>query len=673
MLLLIDYYEAWPAGKGATGANGRTYGIQADIPTDKAAKGVLSMTAFCGWAGTILNIDLTAGKIEKEPLSLPFAQKYLGASGFNSAKLFELVKPEVDALSPANVLMFGAGPLSGTLAPGSARLTITAKSPLTDIFGDSNMGGFFATELKFAGYDQIVVFGKAKNPVYLWIDDDKVELRDASRLWGKSTWEAARMIKEEVGDPDLQVVCIGQAGENLVRFANVMTPTKRAAGRAGMGAVMGSKNLKAIAVRGSRDIAIARPAEFAQTCSEMRQYVINNHPSYPSDRDLGTPALMDRFAPHGEAGVRNFQRNLMGNWEAISGRTFNRDFSMSKRACPACFIACIHFHNVKSGEFAGVYGEGPEFGMTCMGLRCEIDNMPALLKIHELFNQYGMDTLSAQQMMSWAMECYERGILSRKDFDGTPLTFGDYHACIEMIPRIASREGFGNILAEGEKRAPQLVGKSSEKFMYHVKGQGQNVQDPRAHKRFGLQFLTSTRGSDHLKGMHIMMYLLKEGAIGEKLWGDLEIPDVHSSKGKGLAVKWCEDIMATVNASGMCMRTPGSVQLLARALSSATGIDFSEKELLQIGERIYNIQKAFNSRQGLTREDDNFSNPEKFTQEPLREGSCEGSVFERDMMLDEYYETREWDQQTGLQTKKKLHELELDYVAEELEKTGAIK
>lgn len=628
-------------------------------------------------AGIVLKIDLTDSEIKKEPLSPAFARKYLGASGFNSAKLFELVKPEVEALSPANVLMFGVGPLSGTLAPGSSRLTVTAKSPLTDIFGDSNMGGSFATELKFAGYDQIVILGKAKSPVYLWIDDDEVELRDASHLWGKSTWEAARIIKEDVDDPALQVVCIGQAGENLVRFANIISPTKRAAGLGGMGAVMGSKGLKAVAVRGSKDITVARPDDFIKTCSDMCEYVINKHPYYANDCELGTPGLMEMLAPTGVVGVRNFQKNLLANWKAISGKTFVRDFGTAKKSCPTCFIACSHFHSVKSGEFAGVYGEGPEFGLTEMGLRCEIDNMPALLKIHELFNQYGIDCISAQQMISWAMECYQRGILTREDFDGNPLSFGNYHACIEMIPKIAGREGLGSLLAEGEKRAPLLVEKGSEKFMYHVKGQAIIVRDPRANKEFGLQFLTSTRGADHLKGIFRMISVLKESSIGNKLWGDSKAVGQDKSKGTGMvtevAVKWCEDMMATVNASGMCMRTPGSVQLLARALSSATGVDFTENELLVIGERIFNIQKAFNSRQGLTRSDDNFSTPEKFTLEPVREGMCKGSVFERDMMLDKYYKTREWDQQTGLQTKKKLCDLELEEVAAELGKVGAIR
>ncbi len=476
------------------------------------------MTEFQGWAGTILNIDLTASKIEREPLSPAFARKYLGASGFNSARLFELVKPEVDALSPENVLMFGVGALTGTLAPGSARLTVTAKSPLTDIFGDSNMGGHWSTELKFAGYDQLVFFGKADHPVYLWIDDDKVELRDASHLWGKSTWDTARLIKEEIGDPFIQVVCIGPAGENLVRFACIICPTKRAAGRSGMGTVMGSKNLKAIAVRGSTDVAIAQPDEFLKTCKQITEMVIDSYPHYQIFHEYGTPGLLDPFATSGIISARNYQRNTFPNWEALSGKTLKRDFYRSMRACAACQIACGPFHSVKSGEFAGIYGEGPEYSLTEHGFNWEIDNLPAILKVNELCNQYGFDYMSGAFMISWAMECYEKGILTKDDFDGTPLSFGDYKAIVEIIPRIARREGFGNILAEGEKRAPKLVGRGSEKYMYHVKGQSPILEDPRAHKGFGLQHLTGSRGADHHKGNIIhMRYLMRDTDMVKKL------------------------------------------------------------------------------------------------------------------------------------------------------------
>ena len=628
------------------------------------------MGKYYGWAGTILNVDLTKGKNEKEFLSPIFARKYLGASGFNSARLFDLVTPSVDALSPENVLLFGAGTLSGTLTPCSARLTVTAKSPLTNIFGDSNMGGHFSTELKFAGYDQVAVFGKASQPVYLWIDDDKIELRDAAHLWGQTTWETARMIKEEIGEPFLQVVCIGPAGENLVRFANIMCPTKRAAGRTGMGAVMGSKNLKAIAVRGSKDICIARPDEFLNVCREMRKQTVSKELS-----EMGTPFLMDWFAPLGLISVRNLQSNVMKNWEGLSGKTLKKDFYRSMRACASCHIACGPFHSIKSGEFKGVYGEGPEYALTEDGVLWDIDNLPAMLKINELFNQLGMDNISAGFVMAWAMDCYEKGILTKEDCQGTPLKFGDYKAVIEMIPRIARREGFGDILAEGEKKAPQLLGKGSEEYMYHVKGMSPIADEGRAKKNLGLQYLTSTRGADHLKAYVISMgHMLADTDMGRKVinrkTGYADWSETRNPEGMGETVKWCEDIKAVADATGICVHTVSSIQLLARALSAATGIDFTEDELLKAGECIYNIQKAFNSRHGLTRKDDNFSTPKYY--EPIKDGAFKGEVLEQDQLLDDYYKTRGWDVKTGLQTREKLEKLGLHKIADELEKVKAI-
>lgn len=627
-----------------------------------------------GWAGTVLNIDLTSGSVLKEALTANFARKYLGASGFNSIRLFELVGSEVEALSPENVLMVGTGPLCGTLFPGSARITITAKSPVTDIFGDSNMGGFFAAELKFAGYDQIVIRGQASHPVYLWIDDDNVELKDASHLWGKSTWETAKGIQEECKDPDTKVICIGPAGENLVRIANVMSPPRRSAGRSGMGAVMGSKNLKAIAVRGSGEVAIAHPREFIQACHEARDNIASKYHGYKLFHELGTPGILDRSAPAGQLGVRNYQSHVFPNWESLSGRRLKEEFGTSMMSCSACHVACNAHHSVKDGEFAGTYGSGPELALTGSAVKWDIDNLPAILKMNQLFNQYGVDIHGARGIIGWAMECYQRGILTDEDFDGKPLRWGDYHAVIEMIPRIARREGFGRIIAEGDKRAARLLGRGSEKYLYHVKGYSFVPDDPRADKFYGLAALTSTRGGDHLKAATPQMrHFLAETETGKAMASDPEILYARTAKGKGMAIKWFEDAAAVHHACGVCVRTGASLQILTEALSAATGIDFSQNELLEAGERIFNVQKAFNSRLGLTREDDNYSVPEKFTDEPIADGDCAGQVLERDMMLDEYYMTRGWDMPSGLQTRQKLEQLGLGEIADELEKAGDLR
>ena len=641
------------------------------------------MAILYGWAGAILNVDLTRGKIEKEQISPEFAEKYLGGSGFNAARLFDLVKPGVDALSPENVIMFGVGPLTGTLYPANTRLTVTAKSPLTDIFGSANIGGSPGAEMKYAGYDQIAVFGKSEKPVYLWIDDDEVELRDAAHLWGKSTWEAGMMIREELGDPEIQLLMIGQAGENLVRFANVISPLGRAAGRTGMGAVMGSKNLKAIAVRGTKDIKVARPEEFFSVCREST-IAGRADPKYKRLRDGGSAYWMDALAPIGAAGVGNYRKALFPNWTALSGERMQpgEEFTVRKRGCFSCPVMCGGFFNVRAGEFEQTFGRNPEFGMTFIGLSCETDSLPAILKMETLFDQYGMDCVSGGQIISWAMDCYSRGILNQEDCDGISLEWGNYNAIIELIHKMAKRDGFGDLLAEGEKRAPQKLGRGSEKFMHHIKGMAPVIEDPRTNKLFGFAYYTASRGADHLNAnVSWIPHLVKGSDIVKELiskhekWGTImSVAHDKSTEVMGETIKVCEDISAIINSSSTCMRAAGSFELMARALSAATGIDFSAEKLRKTGERIFNIQKAFNSREGLTRKDDNFSIPEKFTAEPVTEGHYQGDVlFELDQMLDDYYNARGWDAETGLQTRAKLKELGLDHIIPELEKVNAIK
>ena len=387
------------------------------------------MTKFYGWAGGILNVDLTTGRIEKEELSPDFARSYLGGSGFNATKLFNMVKKGMDALSPENVVMFGTGPLVGTLAPCNSRLAVTGKSPLTDIFGDANMGGHFSAVMKQAGYDQIVVFGESEKPVYLWIDDDFVELRDASHLWGKSTWEATWMIRQEMGDPEIRVIGIGQAGENLVRYANVIGDFKHAAGRCGMGAIMGSKNLKAVAVRGTKDIMIARPQEFYQACREAFKSMVSRIESgtnlQPMLPRYGTTHLSEVLPLSGSIFTRNFKGNVWLGREDVGPRKFKSEFSHTQRACISCPMHCTPYYLVRSGEFAGVYGEGPEWGFLQLGVRCDFYDFPTYLYIHNLFNEYGMDPISGQQLLAWAMDCYEKGILTEEDLDGKPFHWGD--------------------------------------------------------------------------------------------------------------------------------------------------------------------------------------------------------------------------------------------------------
>jgi len=619
-----------------------------------------------GWAGTVLNVDLTRGRIKKEQLSLEFARKYLGGKGFNSARLFDLLSPGVDALSPENVIMFAVGPLAGTLYPGNTRLTVTAKSPLTDIFGDTNIGGSVGAELKYAGYDQLLVFGKSKKPVYLWIDGGEVELREASHLWGTTTWEAGLAIRQELGDPEIQILTIGQAGENLVRFANIISPLGRAAGRTGMGAVMGSKNLKAIAIRGTRGVKVAQPQEFFRVCKESTVKG-TSEPHYDALRGGGSPMWADLFMPAGGAGVKNYRKTMFPNWLALSGERMQAggEFNVRKRACFSCPVCCSGFFNVRSGEFAQAFGRCPEFGTTEIGLRCEIDNLPALLKTGQLCDQYGIDVVSGQQMLAWTMDCYSMGILTKEDCDGIAPEWGNYNAVIELIHKIAKREGFGDLLAEGERRAAETLGRGSEKYMYHIKGLAPVIGDPRTNKVFGFPYFTATRGADHLSANVMWIpYLLSGSELGKKVMAEWE---------EGKATTVLENVSCIIHSAETCTRTGGSFELIAKALSTATGITFSVEELLTTGERIYNVQKAFNSREGLRRKDDYFPVHQRIAAEPVADGPYQGEVLNLDPLLDDYYEARGWDKETGLQTVAKLKELDLDFIIPELKKVDAVK
>lgn len=637
------------------------------------------MAGWFGWAGRVLWVDLAKEKIRKEPLQKSLAKEYLGARGFNSACLFRLVNRGIDALSPENVLMFGVSPLAGTFAPSACRFTVTAKSPLTDIFGDSNCGGYFDSELKYAGYDQIVVTGKAKHPVYLWIDDDHTELKNAGHLTGKSTWETQKIIRHELGEPDLQVACIGPAGENMVRFACIIHTLKRAAGRTGMGAVMGSKNLKAVVVRGTKGVKVAEPQAFEKACRDATE-ALKRHPFYATLSEYGTPLLMEDLNATGMLGTRNYESAVWDKAEEVGGEKLKEEYSAKMRGCFACPIHCTHFYVVNHGKFARTWGEGPEFAHTSLsGNKTGISDMPALLYMNNLANQYGLDVASLGSMIAWAMDCYSRAIISKEDADGLPLEWGNSESAIELVHRIATRQGFGNILAEGEKRAPKIVGKGSQNYMYEVKGMSPVIEDPRATKLFGFGYVTSVRGGDHLKGFGVLDCIGDVDAA-QQLFGIPEVADPLSTRGKGAAMKWHEDFCAAQDAAGICRFASMHIwfgvppNTIAKLVSTATGAELDETGLFTIGERIYNLEKAFNSREGLTRKDDNFSVPKKFLEEPLKDGPARGSVLDLDPMLDEYYDARGWDRKTGLQSRRKLEELDLKDIANELQsESTAIK
>jgi aldehyde:ferredoxin oxidoreductase len=629
-----------------------------------------------GWAGQTLQVDLSSGEVRREPLDMEMAKAYLGGRGLNSRLLYDIVKGDVDEFGPENALIFGAGPLGGTLVPASSRSTVTSKSPSTNIFSDSSMGGQFGPEMKLAGYDQLVFTGQAEKPVYLLIDNDHVEICDADWLWGENAWNTQKALRKRLGD-DVQIATIGEAGENRVRFAGVLHGLKRAAGKFGMGAVMGSKNLKAIAIRGTKGIGIADPKELMRLSREAMDEITSSA-HYKRRSVFGTPLQMELLNEIGALSTRNFESGIDEDVDAISGITMTRNFSNGMRSCYSCPAHCTHYYKIENGPYRGTISEGPEFTITSMmGNRCGCYDLPAILHMNQLMNEYGIDPAAVGGLIGWAMDCYARGIINSAELDGMELTWGNAEAMVKLIHQISHREGFGAILAEGEKRAPQIVGRGSEKLMHTIKGGIVIAEDPRTLKGFGLAYLTATRGSDHLRGY----YILDQGGLTDlatKLTGEPEAADPLTPKGKGKGVRWTEDYAAITDALSICkFNWIGMVDIsrapdrLADLVGAVTGWKADRSDLLQAGERITNIEKAFNTRLGLDRKDDNFSNPDKFLKEPMPDGGAKGEVFELDEMLDDYYTARGWGLD-GLPARPKLEALGLKDVADELAAMGRL-
>ncbi|MCD6483567.1 MAG: aldehyde ferredoxin oxidoreductase family protein, partial [Candidatus Odinarchaeota archaeon] len=567
-----------------------------------------------------------------------------------------------DPLGPDNVFVISVGPLDGTLAPSSNRYSVVAKSPLTGLIGYSNSGGHFGPELKYAGYDAIFVHGKAENPVYLYIDDGFVQLRDAKHLWGKDVFESDKMLREEVGDEKAQVLNIGQAGENKVRFAAVMNNLYRAAARTGVGAVMGSKNLKAVVVRGTGAVEVAHPEKFDKLIDDTLKKIYAD-PAYPSLSHYGTPFLVDLAYISGGLATRNNQTGVFEKYEAVSAETFDAYYRVKSESCAFCPIHCGKYAKVKTGKYKGAKGGGPEYEtIVCLGTKCGIGDYGAIIYANELANKYGMDTISLGDTIAFAMEAYEKGILTKKDTDGLELTWGNDDAYIELVKKTAFREGFGDKIAEGTLRLSKMINKGSEKFALHVKGMEPPAYDVRTAKAFGLGWATATRGADHLAALPNFELLGYPPEKGVEWFGSPKAVDPYAWEGKPRMVYWHENFGAVVDSAEMCKYTCFSAYAvrpedMALFITYATGWEVDEKEILRIGERIYNIERLFNLREGMTKDQDWL--PDRFTKEPLPEGPAKGQVVELDKMLPEYYKLRMWDWETGYPKEEKLKELGL--------------
>lgn len=582
--------------------------------------------------------------------------------------LYNHLSPGIDPLSPENVLLVGTGLLTGIPALGSGRCDIAAKSPITGAIGDSNVGGFFAPEMRMAGFDHLVITGKAEKPSYLWIHDGEIEILDANHLWGKDTFETQTIIRSDHGDEEIKSLVIGKAGENLVRFANIRTGMKNSAGRTGMGCVMGSKNLKAIAARGTMDIEFAYPEDLLTYCKEIIDMVMKNRYSRAASK-WGTLVIYSTTNTTGLIRTRNFQLNQLEQGWDIEPEEMDK-YTIGMSGCYGCPVSCRHRYTLKEGSFAPIFAEGPEYtSLGAFGTMVDCKKMETVLTANHLVNKYGLDTLETGGLIAWAMELYEKGILTEKMTDGLKLEWGSEEVLYELIRKIVYREGFGNILADGFKNAIAKIGNESEYYAIKVKGMSNLHSDERPTPSLALGIATSTRGADHLRSRPaIDLYGLPEDFL-EEIYGGSMSSDYRSYKGKSRMVWWQELLYAITDSLGTCKFQTVFLAVHApkweeysKLIYLVSGMQYSTPQLMEIGERIYTIERMFNNREGFSRKDDTL--PERYFEEatPLGLPRVKGLKIDREKfekMLDDYYALHGWDN-NGVPTNEILQKLGIE-------------
>ena len=605
-----------------------------------------------GYAGRILRVDLTTGKTRVEQLNVDIAKKYIGGIGLGMKLWLDNSQKGIDPFSPENPLVLALGPISGTMFPTAGNgHAFVSKSPATFGIGEAVAHGTFGAEMKRAGYDAIIITGKSEKPAYLWIDDDSVQLLDASHLMGKSPSETEDAIKDELGDYYIRVASIGLAGEKLSRIACIINDKTRAAGRTGLGAVMGSKNLKAIAVRGTRDIVPAKPDEFMDMVKEFHERM--KGPATQKYRTLGTPEnVLVHNALHCMP-TRNYNNAHFERADKVSGEVLNEKFVTKIIACNSCAMRCEHEVVVPEGPYKGTMTRMEYETLWALGPNCGIDRLDAIIKGMELCNYYGLDAISAGVVVGFAMDCYENGVLSQENLGVTEAQFGNAEAMIQLLEKMGKREGIGDVLAEGVRIAGQKIGKGAEKLAQHIKGLEVTGYDLRCLKTAALGFAVSFRGADHNR----------HGAYAFDVKG--KVDRLKAEKGRGKMVRDMEDTYALIDSFIVCKFSRGTYYKeladMAKLYNLVTGIDMTPEELKKSGERINTIARLINIREGLGRKDDTL--PWKVMNMPIPdEGPVKGAFVsqeELDLLLDDYYESRGWTLE-GVPTAEKLKEIGMD-------------
>lgn len=627
------------------------------------------MSKLYGYAGKILRINLSRKEVRFEDLKKELVKGYIGGRGLNARTIYNEIPPEVEPLSPDNKLMIATGPAAGTGFPLGTRVNVSAKSPLTGILGDSNAGGHFGSEMKYAGVDQIILEGKSLKPVYVYINERNVEIRDAEWIWGKKISEAYEEIRKDVGDNRAQIALIGPASENGVLYGGVFFNMVRPAARTGMGTVMASKNVKAIVVRGEGYVEVAKPVDFEKIVEEIEKDVYS-HEQYWPRRIMGTTRILLAGNKIGMLPGFHFTKGEVDFAFEVSGEILALKHNLKTRGCFSCIVPCSRVFSFKNENGENEINEGLEYeALAGMTVRIGNRDLYKGLEAVKLLNDLGMDVITTSEVISWTMELYERGELSINETGGLKLEWGNMDAVIELIEQIAYRRGFGSILSEGVAKAAEKLGKGKS-IAFHVKRLEMIQADPRALKGYGLGFAVASRGADHLRS-EPFIELSDNPELGIEMFGEPEATMRLGIKGKGKLVAHYENICALVDSIEVCKNLAENMDILnyeraAKLLESITGMDFTAYETKRIAERIVNLERAYLVREGIRRKDDTL--PRRFLEEPMQNGKSRGHVIELEKMLDEYYQVRGWDLRTGIPKKEVLKDLSLEDVIDDLKK-----
>ncbi|MCP4680375.1 MAG: aldehyde ferredoxin oxidoreductase family protein [Deltaproteobacteria bacterium] len=596
-----------------------------------------------GFAGMILYVDLTSGRSEARPLQADFAREYMGGLGFGAKIYLDLIKnnQHFDALSPDNPFVLMTGPLTGFRVSGTARWCVGCKSPLTGYWGDANAGGFFGARLKFAGYDGIVITGASDKPVYLFIDDGKVEIRDAAKYWGKDTYvtndEMVADLRSE-SKKSGEVLAIGPAGENLVKFASIINRKGHSAGRTGMGAVWGAKKLKAIFVRGSGDVEAARKEDFEKLRDELKE-IYKEHITVDALKEMGTACHWDPGLVSGDLPIKNWSQAEWEEIDEIGPVAYGEKMKVGNKTCYGCTVACKIIAEVKEGAFKFEKGAGPEYETLCsFGTMCLNSNLFSIGKANDLCNRFGMDTITCGSTIAFAIECFENGLITKEDTDGIELGWGNAEAIIRMTRKIGKQEGFGKILAEGSARAAEKIGGNAADYLSTVKGLEAPMHDPRSSHGYGLAYAVSPRGACHGASLNFSieggnMYFPEIAEFAEEF-------EEQTSEGRAKLNVACQDFGMFFSSSAVYCHLgamPMTATQAVELVNYVTGFGYTIDELMQLGRRIWYLKRGLSNLFGARAEHDKL--PTKLTT-PLEDGPTAGSAPNMELMLKEFYELR---------------------------------